>query len=105
MLNAAKKMNAHQNKIPITGFREVKFEPPVLRSKTSLKPATRQLERNLADITRRDLFAGEVGIPRRGSEGVSSLGPRVQSFRPRPLRSPKNSAKRPVGEFEMEPGK
>jgi len=105
MLNAVKKMNAHRMKIPIVGFDEVKFEPAVLRSKTSLKPATRQLERHSADITRRNLFANEVGILRRGTEGVRSFGPRVQSFRPRPQRLVKNSAKRPARESELEPRK
>jgi len=32
-------MNAHKIKIPIVEFDEVKFEPVVLRSKRSLKPA------------------------------------------------------------------
>ena len=86
-------MNSSQNKIPIVEFCEVKFEPAVLGSKTSLKPATRQLERHPADIIKPNVFAGEVGNPRAGSEGVSSLGPLVQSFRPRPPRSLKNSAK------------
>ena len=99
------KMNAHKIKIPIVEFDEVKFEPAVLRSKRSLKPVARQLERHSIDITRRDLFAKEVGIARRGSEGVSSIGPRVQSFRPRPQRSLKKSTKVPAREFEMEPRK
>jgi hypothetical protein len=102
MLNAVKKMNAHQNKIPIAGFDEVKFEPEVLRSKTSLNPATLKFERHPAPITKRDVFAGEVGSLRRGSEGVSSFGPLIQSFRPRLPRSLKNRAKRLAGESEME---
>jgi hypothetical protein len=40
MLNAVKTMNPSQNKIPIVEFDEVKFEPAVLRSKTSFKPVT-----------------------------------------------------------------
>src|SRR6267378_7607853 len=102
MLNAVKKMNAHQNKTQITEFAEVKFEPAVLRSKTSLKPLSRQLERHRADITRRDDFARGWKILRAGSEGVRSLGPLVQSLRPRPPGSLKNSAKRPVCESEMQ---
>ncbi len=95
-------MNPSQNIIPIVEFDEVKFEPAVLRSKTSFKQVTRQLERHLADIIKRNVFAEEVENPRGGSEGVSSLGPLVQSFRPRPRRSLKNGAKRRAGESEMQ---
>ena len=98
-------MNAQKTKIPIVGFDEVKFELAVLRSKRSLKPATLKSEGHSADFIRHEVVGGEVGVSRRGSEGVSSFGPRVQSFRPRPQRSPKNSARRPAGEFEMEPRK
>ena len=98
-------MNAHKFKILTVEFAEVKFEPAVLRSKKSLKPATRKPEGHPADMIRREVFAREVGVSRRGSEGVSSWGPRVQSFRPRPQRSPKNAVMRPADEFEMKPGK
>ncbi len=94
-------MNPSQNKIPIVEFGEVKFEPTVLRSKTSLKPATRQLVGHPSDATEPDDFARERKILRAGSEGVSSSGPLVHSFQPRPTSLPKNSAKRPVGESEM----
>jgi len=77
-------MNPSQKQIPIVEFAEVKFEPAVLRSKTSLKPVARQRERHRADIPRRDDFARGWKILRAGSEGVRSLGPLVQSFRPRP---------------------
>src|SRR6266850_1802640 len=93
MLNAAKTMNSSLNKIPIVDSGEVRFVLAVVRSKTSLKPATRQPERHPADIIKRNLFAEEVENPRAGSEGVCSLGPLVQPFRPRPPRSLKNSAK------------
>ena len=98
-------MNAQKIKIPIVEFDEVKFEPAVLSSKKSLKPAARNREGRPADFVRREVVAGEVGIPRRGSEGMSLFGPRVQSFRPRPQRSPKNSTRRSADEFEMEPTK
>jgi len=64
-------MNTSQNKILIVEFGEVKFVPAVLLLKTGLKPATRQLERHPAIITRRDGFAREWKILRAGSEGVS----------------------------------
>ena len=96
-------MNTSQNKIPFVEFGEVKFVPAVLLLKTGLKPATRQHERHWANITKRNDFAREWKILRAGSEGVSSFGPLVQSFRPRPPRSLKNGAKRPAGESEMEP--
>ena len=102
MLNAAKKMNSSQNKITIVDFREVKFVPAVITSKTSFKPVTRQPGRHPADIIKLNLFAEEVENPRAGSEGVSSLGPLVQSFRPRPPRSLKRAQKRPVRESEVE---
>ena len=105
MLSAVKEMNPSQNKIPIVKFGEMKFEPEVLLLETDLKPTARQLEGHSADITRRDDFVRERKIPRAGSEGVSSFGPFVQSFRPCPPRSLKNRAKRPVGESEMEPRK
>jgi len=98
-------MNPSQNRIPIIESGEVKFVLAVLRSKTSLKPTTRQREGHPANITRRDGFAREWETLRAGSEGVSSFGPPVQSFRPRPRRLPKNSAKHPVCESEMESGK
>ena len=98
-------MNAKKIKIPIVGFDEVKFELPVFRSKRSLKPATRKNEGRPEDFVEREVVGGEVGIPRRGSEGVCSFGPSVQSFRPRPQRAPKKSALRPAGEFELEPRK
>ncbi len=94
-------MNTSQNKILIVEFGEVKFVPAVLLLKTGLKPTTGQLERHPAIITRRDVFAGESKILRAGSEGVSSFGPLVQTFRPRLPRLPRNSAKRPVCESEM----
>src|SRR6266478_4927183 len=102
MLNAVKTMNPSQNKIPIVEFGEVEFEPTVLRSKTSLKPATRQLVGHPSDATEPDDFARERKILRAGSEGVSSSGPLVQSFRPRPQRSLKNGAKRPADESELQ---
>ena len=71
-------------------FGEVKFEPTVLRSKISLKRTARELEIHRANITAQAVFSREVENPRGGSEGVSSFGPLVQSFRPRPLRSLKN---------------
>jgi len=100
--NASKKMNTSQNKILIFEFGEVKFVPAVLLWKTGLKPTTRQLEKHPVIITRHDVFAGELKILRAGSEGVSSFGSLVQTFRPRPPRLPRNSAKRPVCESEME---
>ena len=93
MLNEVKTMNSSQNKIPIVDSGEVKFVLAVVSSKTSLKPATRQLGQHPADIIKLNLFAEEVENPRAGSEGVRSLGPLVQPFRPRPSRSLKNSAK------------
>ncbi len=95
-------MNPSQNKIPIVEFGEVEFEPEVLLLETDLKPTARQLEGHSADITRRDDFVRERKILRAGSEGVSSFGPLVQSFRPRPQRSLKNGANRPICESEME---
>src|SRR6266403_31873 len=77
MLNAVKKVNAHQNRILVVEFAEVKFEPAVLSSKTSLKPAA---------ITRHHDFVRESKILRGGSEGLRLFGPLVQSFRPRPPR-------------------
>ena len=71
-------MNSSLNKIPIVDSGEVKFVLAVVRSKTSLKPATRQLERHPADIIKRNVFAEEVENPRAGSEGVCSLGPLVE---------------------------
>src|SRR6266404_5145724 len=105
MLRAVNKINPILKKIPMVEFDEVKFEPAILRSKTSSKPAARQLGRHSADILRRDDFAKGLRIPRAGSEGVRLFGPLVQSFRPRPLRSAKNSAKRPARESQMQPGK
>jgi len=49
-LNAAKEMNPNQKEIPIAELGEVKFEPAVLRSKTSLKPITRHREGHRADM-------------------------------------------------------
>ncbi len=95
MLNAVKTMNPSQNKIPIVEFGEVKFEPEVLLLGTDLKPTAGSLK----DPRRVSLGAmtsfRERKILRAGSEGVSSFGPLVQSFRPRPPRSLKNRAKRP----------
>jgi hypothetical protein len=99
--NAIKKMNTSQNKIPIVEFGQVKFVLAVLLLKTDLNPATQQRERRPENITRRDGFAREWKILRAGSEGVSSFGPLVQSFRPRSPRLPKNSAKRLLREAEM----
>ncbi len=82
-------------------FGEVKFEPAILRSKTSLKPAARPLEGHPADIARRDDSARKWKILRASAEGVSLLGPLVQSFGPRPLRSLRTGAKRPVRESEL----
>jgi hypothetical protein len=96
MLNAVKKMNQNHKKILMVEFGEVKFEPAVLRSKTNLKLTTRRLERH-SQISSSAMFAGEVGILRRSSEGVSLFGPLVQSFRPRPPRSLTSSAKRRAG--------
>src|SRR5882724_11655451 len=93
MLKAVKTMNSSQNKIPIVDSGEVKFVLAVVRSKASLKPATRQLERHPADIIKRNVFAEEVETPRAGSEGVRSLGPLVQPFRPRPPRSSEEQRK------------
>ena len=95
-------MNTSQNKIPIAEFREVKFVPAVLLLKTDLNPATQQSERQPETITGRNGFAREWKILRAGSEGVRLYGPLVQSFRPRPPRLVKNSAKRPVCESEMQ---
>jgi hypothetical protein len=100
MLNAVKKMNAHQNKIPIVEFDEMKFEPAALKSKTSLESATRRFERHPAGISKHEGFARKWEILRAGSEGVSSFGPLVQSFRPRPPRPLRNSATHPVCESE-----
>src|SRR6266446_5076722 len=105
MLNAAKQMNQSQNKIPIVQFGEMKFEPAVLKSKTSLESATRRFERPPAGISKRDVFARDREILRAGSEGVSSFGPLVQSFRPRPPRSLRNSATHQVCESELQPRK
>jgi hypothetical protein len=101
MLNAVKIMNPSQNKIPIVEFEEVKFEPAILRLKTSSKPAARQRGRPSAAISGRDAFAKEWRILRAGSEGVRLFGPLVQPFRPRPPRSLNDGAKRPAGEPEM----
>jgi len=95
-------MNTSHNKIPFVEFGEVKFVPAVLLLKTCLKPTTRQHERHRANITKRNDFAREWKILRAGSEGVSSFGPLVQSFRPRSPRLPKNSAKRLLRESEMQ---
>jgi hypothetical protein len=57
MLNAAKTMNSSQNKIPIVDSGEVKFVLAVVSSKTSLKPATRQLGQHPSDIIKLNLFA------------------------------------------------
>ena len=43
--NSIKKMKPSQMKIPMVEFGEVKFVPAVPRSKTSLKPTTRQQHR------------------------------------------------------------
>jgi len=91
-------MNQRQITIPMLEFGEVKFEPAVLLLRTGLKPT----ERHRANIIRRDDFVRGWKILRAGSEEVSSFGPLVQSFRPRPPRLPKNSAKRLVCESEME---
>src|SRR6266403_390945 len=105
MLNAVKRMTPSLKKILMVEFDEVKFEPVILRPETSSKPAARQLGRHSADILRRDVLAKGWRILRAGSEGVRLFGPLVQSFRPRPLRSAKNSAKRPARESQMQPGK
>jgi hypothetical protein len=83
MLSAVKKMNPGQKKILMVEFAEVKFEPVILKSK-------------------RDDFAGGWRILRAGLEGVRLYGPLVQSFRPRPQRSLKNSPKRAADEPEMQ---
>ena len=44
--SASKQMNTSQKRIPIFEFGEVKLEPAILRSKTSLKPTTRQRSQN-----------------------------------------------------------
>ncbi len=95
-------MNTSQNKIPIAEFREVKFVPAVRLLKTDLNPATQERERQPENITRRNGFALEWKILRAGSEGARLYGPLVRSFRPRPPRLVKNSAKRPVCETEMQ---
>ena len=95
-------MNQSQNKIPIVQFGEMKFEPAVLKSKTSLESATRLFERHPAGISKHEGFARKWEILRAGSEGVSSFGPLVQSFRPCPPRSLTNSEKRPVCESELQ---
>src|SRR5258705_8988 len=95
-------MNTSQNKIPIAEVREVKFVPAVLLLKTDLNPATQQRERQPENITRRNGLAREWKILRAGSEGVRLYGAIVQSFRPRPPRLVKNSAKRPACETEMQ---
>src|SRR4029077_12569248 len=101
MLSAIKTVSASLKKILLVKFGEVKFERAVVASKTSLKPAARQLGRHQADITRREAFARERGIPRAGSEGVRLFRPLVQSLRPRPQRSLKDGANRPFCESEM----
>jgi len=88
--NAIEKMNTSQKIIPIIEFGEVKFEPEILRSKISLKRTVQELEIHRANITAQAVFSRGVENPRGGSEGVSSFGLLVQSFRPRPLRSLKN---------------
>ena len=95
-------MSTSQKKIPMVEFGEVKFVPAVLLLKTRLKPTTPQREEHPANISRRNAFAREWKILRAGSEGVSSFGPLIQCFRQRPPRLPRNSAKRPVCESEME---
>src|SRR6266478_551702 len=102
MLIAVKTMSASLKKILLVEFGEVRFEPVILRSKTSLKPTTRQRGRDRANITRHDGFDRELKILRAGSEGLRLFGPLVQSFRPRPQRSLKNGANRPICESEME---
>jgi len=77
-------MNTSQNKIPIIEFAEVKFEPAVLASKTSLKATTWQR------------------VPGCRWFGRSEFVRKARSFRPSPSRSLKNSAKFLVGESEME---
>jgi len=100
--NTIKKMNTSRNRIPIVDFGSVKFVPAVLLLKTRLKPTTPQREEHPANISRRNAFAREWKILRAGSEGVSSFRPLIQCFRQRPPRLPRNSAKRPVCESEME---
>jgi hypothetical protein len=82
-VKCSQKMNPNQKKIPMVEFAVVKFEPVILESK-------------------RNFFPRKWKILRAGSEGVRLLGPRVQSFRPSPPRSLKNSTKRPVCESEMQ---
>ena len=95
-------MNPSEKKILMVEFGKVKFEPAVLRSKACLKRTAQQLEIHRANVTVQAVFAREVEDPRGGSEGVRSLGPLVQSFRPRAPRSLKNDAKRRAGESEMQ---
>jgi hypothetical protein len=95
-------MNTSPNKIPIVPFGEVKFEVAVLRSKIGLESTRQQDETHRPTITRRDVFAREWKIQRAGSEGVSSFGLLVQSFRPCPQGMPKNRATLVVCEPEME---
>jgi hypothetical protein len=95
-------MNTSQNKNPIAEFREVKFVPAVLLLKTDLNPAIQQRERQPENITRRNGLAREWKILRAGWEGVHLYGPLVQSFRPRPQRSLKNSPKRAADESELQ---
>jgi len=44
--SASKQMNTSQKRIPTFEFGEVKLEPAILRSKSSLKPTTRQRSQN-----------------------------------------------------------
>ena len=92
-------MNPTQKRIPVGEFGEVKFEPAVLVFRTGLKATARHRQ---IKMTRRAVFTKDWRIQRAGSEGVRVFGPLVQSFRPRPPGSLKDSAKRWAGESERQ---
>jgi hypothetical protein len=85
-------MNQSEITIPILDFEEAKFEPAILLLKTGLKSA----ERHQPHINRSGKSCGLV------RKECVSPDPLVQSFRPRPPRSLKYGAKRPVGKSEIQ---
>jgi len=100
--SASKQMNTSQKRIPIFEFGEVKLEPAILRSKTSLKPTTRQRDGHRADIIKRHVFAREWKFLRAGSERVSSFGSLGPILPATPATFAEEQRKTPVCEFEME---